>query len=198
MTIYHHYPQVFDNLEIPTEPTEIEGVKYLEGFFVPDKETLIAGILTNCAELEVLFTEPETMKNMIGYWCRQNAPVWQMWLNSVNLSYNPIWNVDGDISETRTTSNSGSYSESGGDSSIRQVAAYNSSAWENAEKHTGDEGKEGENESSGSETFHQRRTGNIGVTMTQDMIKKYREVAEFSFYQKIIDDFKRNFCLMIY
>lgn len=198
MTIYHHCPWVFDELVIPETPTEIEGVKYIDGFFVPEKDTLIAGILSNCAELEIAFAEPETLQHMIGFWCKQNAPIWQKWLNTVNLAYNPIWNVDGDVTESKSTSNSGSYSETGSDTSIRQVAAFNSSAWENSEKNTGDDEKSGENASTGTESYHQRRTGNIGVTMTQEMIKKEREIAEFSFYQKIIDDFKRRFCLMIY
>ena len=49
------------------------------------------------------------------------------------------------------------------------------------------------------ETIHtERRTGNIGVTMTQQMIEKEREIAVFSIYDVIIESFKENFCVLVY
>ena len=43
-----------------------------------------------------------------------------------------------------------------------------------------------------------RRTGNIGVTATQDLITKEREIADFSIIEYITQSFKERFCLMIY
>lgn len=40
--------------------------------------------------------------------------------------------------------------------------------------------------------------GNIGVTTTQQMIKEQREIVLFDIYQVITDEFKKQFCLMIY
>lgn len=40
--------------------------------------------------------------------------------------------------------------------------------------------------------------GNIGVTTTQQMITQEREIALFNIIEKIVDDFKMRFCLMIY
>lgn len=40
--------------------------------------------------------------------------------------------------------------------------------------------------------------GNIGVTMTQDMIEKDRELYRNNIYDIIIKDFKEQFCIMIY
>ena len=40
--------------------------------------------------------------------------------------------------------------------------------------------------------------GNIGVTMTQDMLKKEREVVEFNIIKRIVEDFKKEFCLLVY
>lgn len=50
----------------------------------------------------------------------------------------------------------------------------------------------------GKVTHTTKRTGNIGVTMTQDMLKAEREVAMFDIYEKIMISFKKEFCLMIY
>lgn len=43
-----------------------------------------------------------------------------------------------------------------------------------------------------------RAHGNIGVTTTQQMIQQERDISLFDFYQFIADDFKREFCIMIY
>lgn len=43
-----------------------------------------------------------------------------------------------------------------------------------------------------------RRTGNIGVTASQDLIKKEREIADFSIIEYITQSFKERFCLLIY
>lgn len=40
--------------------------------------------------------------------------------------------------------------------------------------------------------------GNIGVTTTQQMIKEQRESVMFSLYDVIMQDFKHEFCIMVY
>ena len=47
-------------------------------------------------------------------------------------------------------------------------------------------------------THEQSETGNIGVTMTQQMISAEREIAVFNIIDFIINDFKERFCLLIY
>lgn len=56
----------------------------------------------------------------------------------------------------------------------------------------------GNNESSREVTHTERRTGNIGVTTTQAMIEKEREIALFSIYDVVIESFKEKFCVMVY
>lgn len=40
--------------------------------------------------------------------------------------------------------------------------------------------------------------GNIGVTTTQQMIQQEREIVQFDIYKFIVDDFKSEFCVMVY
>lgn len=55
------------------------------------------------------------------------------------------------------------------------------------------------NDSNTGETTHEQTdTGNIGVTMTQQMITAERETAMFNIIDFIINDFKERFCLRIY
>lgn len=41
-------------------------------------------------------------------------------------------------------------------------------------------------------------TGNIGVTSSQELIEREREIAKFNIYDYIIESFKSRFCLLIY
>lgn len=254
MTLYHHDQTIFDNLVLPTTPTPINGVEYIANIFTPNKEALTAGILLECAELEALYPDPETLKEAVKFWSVRNLYRWQKMLNTMCYSYNPIWNVDGTTTTQRTGTRTGTGTQNvdetngetwskegdkttGGtetgsgtdtidESNTRSVSAFNSSAWENAdrnvtdrdESHTasktlsgtedwsesdtmsGTRGIETTTSDSGStnETETNRRTGNIGVTMTQQMIEAERDLALFDFYDMIIKDFKRNFCLMVY
>lgn len=44
----------------------------------------------------------------------------------------------------------------------------------------------------------QRRTGNIGVTSSQDLLQQERDVADFSIIRYITESFKKRFCIMVY
>lgn len=67
---------------------------------------------------------------------------------------------------------------------------------------TGDETNNASRETSDNniaETTHEQvESGNIGVTMTQQMITAEREIAVFNIIDFIINDFKERFCLLIY
>lgn len=201
MTLYHHDPTVFDRLQLPKGPSENPDVKYAD-LFTPDKNILVAGILTECAELEILFTDPDTIKDMLYFWSLRRLPVWQKLLDSCLFKYNPIWNVDGDVQTDRSGSNENNYGKDGTseDQTITQVAAFDSTGWQNASKENsnGSWTEDGGDHGSHEDSEHVRRTGNIGVTMTQDMIQRERDIALFSWYDYIITDFKRQFCLLVY
>ena len=100
MGLYHNDDSLFDLMNYPegmTE-TEMDCVKY--------------SILTECAELEVLYPNPLVMKNMIGLWSYKELFYWQRVYNASQLEYNPIENYRRNESETieddRTEEHSGS------------------------------------------------------------------------------------------
>lgn len=67
---------------------------------------------------------------------------------------------------------------------------------------TGDEtnnvSRETSDNNTGETTHEQTETGNIGITLTQNMITAEREIAMFNIIDFIINDFKERFCLLIY
>lgn len=58
--------------------------------------------------------------------------------------------------------------------------------------------RETSDNNTGETTHEQTETGNIGITLTQNMITAEREIAMFNIIDFIINDFKERFCLLIY
>jgi len=56
-----------------------------------------------------------------------------------------------------------------------------------------------EEDRTGAESWHEKRQGNIGVTTTQKLLTEEKELWEnFDFYGYIIEDFKQEFCVMLW
>ena len=99
MGLYHYDNHLFDNMNFPT------------GFTSENKQTVIANILANCAELECLYPNYDIMKFMIGAWSAIELPTWQRIYDASKLEYNPIENYNRTeletISDDRTDTHSG-------------------------------------------------------------------------------------------
>ena len=175
MGMYNYDPSIFDLADFP------QGIK---------KETVVNEICLQCAELEIIYPEPKTLRNAIGLWSEIEGPIWEKLYNTEKLEYNPLWNVDAYISET----GKGNRSDSGKNTNVNSVVGYNSTNWNNAEKDQNDAQSAGKWD----DERITRRTGNIGVTSSQELLEREREVSDFSTIKFIIDSFKKRFCLMIY
>ncbi len=95
LAMYTYDDTLFDGLELPTyQDPETEVVHTI------NKDTVIKNILLHCAELEVVYPEWDTMKLAIGVWSASQFKTWEKLFATTMMSYNPIWNVDADESET--------------------------------------------------------------------------------------------------
>lgn len=70
---------LFDLLELP------EGI---------DKETVVDNILLEGGEFEVLYADPEFMRNAIGMWGRKHYYTFDKWIKAQGIDYNPLENYD--------------------------------------------------------------------------------------------------------
>lgn len=59
-----------------------------------DRETLIDNLLLETAELELLYSRPETLKTMIAIWSKKQLPIWTKLEETLHFDYNPIHNYD--------------------------------------------------------------------------------------------------------
>lgn len=164
-----------------------------DGLNVPDglsKDDVIDNILIECSELEIVYPEPAILKRAIKIWSNSNQLSWNKLYKTMTIEYNPIWNVDADISETIDRNREDSVDAT----DINSVKGFNSDTWAEANK----DDQMGKSNTDEDIVRTERRTGNIGVTASQDLIKKEREVAVFNMIQFITGSFKERFCVMIY
>ena len=179
-----------------------------------DQDAVINEILLQCAELEIIYPNIDIMKLAITTWSLANQYTWQKLYDTMVVEYNPIWNVDADITETLAgkenrdidRTGSGSNNETINITDTEAVKGFNSNTWAESHKNTREgtdntalSSKEVVNDDvDRTETRTQRRTGNIGVTTTQQMLEQERKIADFNMISYIAQSFKQRFCLLIY
>lgn len=176
--LYRWNPEIFKEMAIPSEV---------------DGDVLTWKILEDCAELEILYSDPEYMQASIHNWSSSMLPSWQKMVNALYAEYNPIWNKDGTVRETY---NYGAIQQSGEGSNTDKVAGFNSDT-----THTREESNNsGSNrQEAHTDTVERIEQGNIGVTESSAMVRHEMELrAEFNIYKIISEDFKHHYCLMVY
>lgn len=96
--LYRWDETVFDLMQIPEEL---------------DKPTLIDNLLSQTAELEVLYPNPIVFKNLVGVWSAKQIDIWNRLYATTQYEYNPIENYN--RYETGSEDGAGSTTHSGTD-----------------------------------------------------------------------------------
>lgn len=175
IALYKAQPDLFDDLHIPP---------------ALNRAALIDELCMECGEMNLTISNPQILKIAIDRWSSTRIEVWQHLFDTTQYVYNPIWNKDGVIKETEKMTSKSSMDGTDTD----ETSAYNSTTYQPNNKTTID------HDTAGEANVERTRIeqGNIGITTTQQMIKEEREIADFSLYRLIIDEFKRRFCIMVY
>ena len=157
--LYKFNPHIFDNMVLPNSI---------------DRDIFIDNLLSETAELEILYPDSDFMKMLIEKWSKKEKSVWIKLEETLFYEYDPICNYD----RTEEWEDYGT--------SIGKVAAYNIEDMVNSNGFEGKSNRKG------------RAKGNIGVTTTQQMIDEQRKIVSFNLMNFIIDSFKKRFCILIY
>lgn len=80
LTMSEMYPEIWDDFNVPAGA---------------DRTNILDTIKIECAELELLYSDPDILKYIIRAWSRKELPVWTKLQETLNYQYNPIWNVEG-------------------------------------------------------------------------------------------------------
>lgn len=177
-------------------------------FVVPDgmdKELIINNILLECAEMEIIYPEPDIMKNAIGLWSNKQLESWERMYKAMQLEYDPIYNYDRfeewlDSNTATTHSNTNSNLNRKG-STKHQVNAFNRGITDSNidsidNTDTDNTNTNANNSAIGAHSGH--LYGNIGITSSQQLLQSEIDVSKFIVTDYIIDQFKERFCLLVY
>lgn len=174
--LYKYDPTIFQFMQLP------ETIA---------KQTLINRIITEYAELEVLYPDPEVMKDALAYWSLSHLKNWNRMELVLNEEYDPFINIKRD--EVRTIVQDRDLTSDATGST--GVAAWNSDDFEprSSQNSTAtDTGKV-------TTTEHFHVEGDSAITDAQDVLKKEMEVRKaFNLYDIIMRDFKKAFLIEIY
>jgi hypothetical protein len=193
--LYQYDNTIFNELVLP------EGM---------DKQLYINNLLMETAEMEVLFSNPATMRSVIGIWSSAHLDSWAKMWNTTKLEYNPIENYDRQEEWTdNNKTNSKVQSKDVGtgknhSTDISKAAGFDSGNLVTSGQNDNDSNNEstqiGNSEGNSNEELkHTGRVhGNIGVTTSQQMIEEERRVADWNMYEYLIDKFKQQFLLLVY
>ena len=96
--LYRWDETIFDLMQIPS---------------ALDKPTLIDNLLSETAELEVLYPNPVVFKNLVGVWSAKQLDIWNRLYATTQYEYNPIENYN--RYETGSEDGTGSTTHSGTD-----------------------------------------------------------------------------------
>ena len=181
--LYNSHPNVFIGFRVPT------GINRIN---------VINTIIFECAELEFLYPEPEVAEFAITQWTTKEYSIWEELQKTREYDYDPIANVDAKETESRNLKGSRNGSRSGYGQTINSVAAFNSEMSKERERDNTTYSDSLSDGTTDTGTITRERHGNIGVTMTQQLIEAQRNVVEFDVVQYIVDSFKKRFCLLVY
>lgn len=186
------------------------------------RAALNALILSESAELEALYPDPNTMRTVVSAWSTARVAAWTRMLDALTAEYNPVHNYDryeiesGTDTGTRTETDTGTRTEnetvnnSANDTTTGKITGFNSSSFAD-DKQTVSSGS-GQRTGAKGETRNLARGetrnlansrnlhayGNIGVTTAVQMIQEDLELRKTDLLRIITDEFVAYFCLQIY
>ena len=192
LAVYHHDDTILDGLELPEDM---------------ERDTLISRLLFETAELTLVYSNPDTLKEMIEYWSLSRIEVWNKLWDLAHEEYDPLVNYD--RTETERLAHGKRVEvryhdeKDGKVSTSNRVFGFNSdeSVSKDSSSTTNGLDTDGSNTeiNSGTDVTSKTSKGNIGVTTYQQMMKEEFEMRpKLNMYTYIIEEFKHQFCVLVY
>lgn len=156
-----------------------------------EKDALVKNILMECGNLEVMYPDANFMADALGFWSQSRLHTWDRMYTVLYEDYDPFINIKRDehrtITQTRDLHGSSTSSDS--------VAAWNELEPTQRASSTGTGSDTGTVITD--ETFHVE--GDSAITDAQDVLRKEMEVrTAYDMYRIIADEFRKQFCLLVY
>jgi len=178
--MYQWDKTLFDGLQVPS------GIS---------KDTVINNLLMESAELEVLYTDYDFLKQAITYWSDSRQRAWNMIQKVMYEEYDPFINIKRD--EVRTIVQDRNLTTDNDGSNTLNTNAWNNDDPVQREQQVVDTTTTNTGNITTTEHFHVE--GDSAITDAQDVaVKEFKLRADYDLIRYIINDFKKRFCLLIY
>lgn len=194
--LYNYYPSLFDELTFP------DGI---------DRDLAINSILERSGEFEVLYSNPEFFKFLIGVWAKKHKWTFERYVQLYETEYNPLDNYDRheEYEDNRTNKSlnvaRGNTNTTGSRDDERKVSAFDSSVYEpsnkDVESSSTNSNTSGLTNSSGEEKLEHTAYihGNIGVTSAMELFEAQQTLLNtHNMYDEIAGLFVDEFCILVY
>lgn len=173
----------------------------LDPLIIPEglsKDALTDLIISECAELNAVYPNPDLFKDMLGAFSIRRLPIWERLYKTTLLEYNPIENYNRVEETTEDRSGNDTYTPDLSTTETDKATAFNSNALTVTGERETSEGGFSTTEREEGLTRKSTISGNIGVTTSQQMLEQERAVSTFDIYRCILDDFRDDFCVQVY
>ena len=207
--------------------TLFDGMTLPEEFDTDTKDILVANLLLECAELEVIYSSWDFLQMAIAAWSAKEVVTWDRLYQAMVAEYNPIENYN--RTEKTNIQNRGAMTHGGNDSDVgtgydsdvgsgtdtltNSVTSFDSNTYAPHDQSQNQKGSTITHNLNSTITHNYGHTitdttgslttsnisGNIGVTTSQQMLEQEIELApKLNVINYIIDSFKQRFCLLVY
>lgn len=203
ITAYKSNKHLFDDMVLPDAIIK-DNVHIAPAI---NKEDIIDLIIAECGELNLVWSNPYYLQNLIGKWSKANLNNWNRMYLALYEEYDPLTNYDRNekMKDTRTpnitvsstnqqTDNTSTSDFSNGYNSGEQVQTGSSTG-------NNQSSNSGSNTTSGTDmNEHEGRLwGNIGVTTSAQMLSGELEVRmKDNIHDIIVSMFRDKFCILVY
>ena len=169
-----------------------------DGVTVPDqldKDVFISNLLMEAAELEVIYSDVDFLKQAITQWSASRQRAWNTMQTVLYENYDPFVNIKRD--ETRSILQNRNLKTKNDGTNTMDTAAWDDSDPVHREVQTVDNTTKDTGFVFTQEHFHVE--GDSAITDAQDVaVKEFKLRAEYDLYRYMIKDFISRFCLLVY
>ena len=180
--------QTNESTLIPSDKTETYLSSYLDNAGACDSYYM--GV--KFADLKTISDDINVIQSTVEVAFLLYNDKWTKLYNTLTLEYNPLWNVDAEIKETRDIDKR-HYEDTVGRTDMTTdtgTAPMDTSTYHNTNTThtTSEEHVDEHDEDAYKDVITTKRTGNIGITSSQDLITAERKIADFNFLDVLMSD----------
>ena len=181
--LYSYDSSIFDGLVLPG---------------TVDKSALVTNLVSELDGFEIGYTNPVKIKELISAWSKKMQGPWTKLYNTTILQYDVLRNYDITKEMSTVVSGENHVTGRGSDINLSQKYGFSDGTAADSGKVTTTLGSGNDTIGSSSTVVTDHEYGDASLRTTQQVLEEERKSALYNFYDQIISDFKKRFCLLVY